>query len=311
MQDETSDDIAEVAEILAEVRHEIENLLEGLQDQYEGAAEEAESVASNYQSDIDSLSAQISSFSSQLEAAHNEASDLQTAIDNSLAAISQAQNAIDDEVARRTDAHTAFSNNAGALQGAIDAAQDALRLLQEIDDQDLAGSFLEINQKKINKHFNNIHETLGQLNLKSSVITMTKMLVEIASQGINHDLIQQIEDLINHLIETLNDELDTAVQADNADAAYSAASIATNQDTIDTETSSANTNQDKLDLTNADIENFSTAIDNLSSTLALNQDALKTFAENWKATASNYDSLIKRLQGDIQAIEAAETFIGA
>jgi chromosome segregation ATPase len=311
MHDETTDDINEVADILGEVHHEIETLLNNIQDQYEDAAETAEETAAGYQSDIDSLSASISGFQSQLDVSRVEASDLQAAIDNALSAISQAQNSIDDEVARRTDSHTAFSSAASGLQGAIDAAQDALRLLQEIDDQDLAGSFLEINQKKINKHFSNIHETLSNLNVQSSVITMTKMLVEIASQGINHDLIAQIEDLINHLIDTLNDELDTAVQADNEDAAYSANAIATLQDTVDTETASANDDQAKLDSTNADIENFSTAIDNLSATLALNQDALAAFSENWKASAANYDSLIRRLQGDLQALEAAQQFIGA
>jgi len=138
---------------------------------------------------------------------------------------------------------------------------------------------------------------------------MTKMLVEIASKGVNSDLIGQIEALINNLIDTLNDELDSAVQADNADAAYSANSIATLQDTIDTETTSANNNQDSLDQTNTDIANFTTAINNLSATLSLNQGALSDFAASWTAQAANFDALIARLQGDLQAIAAAEQFI--
>jgi len=308
---EDSDDIQEVADILSAVQQEIETLLANIQDEYDTAAEAAQSTHDGYQSNIDDLSSQIDGFESQFAAAHFEASDLQEAIDNSLSAINQAQSAQDDEVARRTDAHTAFSNNAAALQGAIDAAQDALRLLQEIDDSDLEGSFLEINNKKIAKHFTNIHESLGNLNIKSSVITMTKMLVEMASQGINHDLIQQIEDLINHLIDTLGDELDVAVQADNADAAYSANSVATLQDTIDSETASASANQDSLDQTNADIANFEAAIDNLSATLANNQQALSDFEDSWSSTAHGYDGLIKRLTGDLQAIAAAEQFIGA
>jgi len=310
MHDEDSEDIQQVADLLVAVQHEIEATLSGIQDTYEAWAESTQATVDAYQANIDELTSSINGFAAQLEAAQVEASDLQEAIDNSLSAISTAQAAQDDEVARRTDKHTAFTNSANAIQGAIDAAQDALRLLQEIDDQDLEGSFLEINQKKISKHFAAIHESLSQLSFKSSVVTMTQMLVEIASQGVNHDLIAQIEDLINHLIDTLGDELDSYVQEDNADAAYSANALETLQDTIDTESASASNNQDTLDGVNDDISNYQDAISNLSDTLALNKDALSATVEDYKSRSANYDALIRRLQGDLQAIAAAEQFVG-
>jgi len=135
------------------------------------------------------------------------------------------------------------------------------------------------------------------------------MLVEIAAAGLNHDLISQIEELLNQLIDTLSKEVDEAVSDDNNDDEYSRNSLATLQDTVDVESGSASHNQEDLAEVEDTIELLNDAGSRFASTLSDAQDALEAYNSQWDDISSKYDALIRRLQRDIDAIEAAETFV--
>lgn len=240
------DEFEEVADILAHVREEIEDILSRIRSNYGDAEADHDNTADQYKADIETLSTQLGQTKTDLDNAHKIADELQEAIDNSLNAINEAQADQDVERARRADYHNSFRTKVDQLNAAVDAAEDALRLLQEVDTQDLQGSFLEINNKKIKANFEAIHNGLSNLKLKSPVTPITKMLVEIAAEGVNHELIAQIEDLLNQLLDTLHTEVDEAVSDDNNDDEYSRNTLATLQDTVDVESHAAEENQAKL-----------------------------------------------------------------
>jgi chromosome segregation ATPase len=305
----SADELDEVAEILAQVREEVEGVLSRVRNNYAQQEADHDDVVGQYQADIDSLSTELSQTKTDLDNAQTVASELQEAIDNSLSAIEEARGDQDVENARRTEKHNAFRSNIDQLNADVDAAQDALRLLQEIDTQDLSGSFLEINNKKIKSHFEALHKSLSSMKLKNSFTPITKMLVEIASAGINHELIAQIEDLLNSLIDSLNQEVNEAVADDNNDDSYSRNTLSTLQDTIDVESASADANQAKLLEVEATITLLNDAGSRFASTLSDAQAALAAKNSEWDDASSLYDALIKRLQRDIAALEAAETFV--
>jgi DNA repair exonuclease SbcCD ATPase subunit len=305
----TSDEFDEVAEILAEVRSEIEGLLAKTEANYAAEESDFSDVYSYYTDLLENIADNIVELETEISADEEAADELQDNIDSNLAAIEGAQADQDVEEARRTDYHNAFRAKVDLLNDAVDAAEDALRLLQEIDTQDLSGSFLEINNKKITKNFETIHKNLADLKLRSTVTPITKMLVEIAAAGVNHDLISQLEDLLSQLVDQLNDEVDAAVQDDNNDDEYSRATLATLQNTIDSQSEAAEFNQQNLDAVNEDISNAQDQVEWLSGLWEEGTAELESYEDAWEEKAATYESQIHRLEKDIEAIEAAENFV--
>jgi len=303
------DELEDVADILAEVRSEIEATLDRVRSNYAAEESDAEEVFATYEDNLSAIGANIAELQVAIASADDTAESLQETIDSAVEAISEAQAQQDAEEARRTDYHNAFRSQVDQLNTAVEAAEDALRLLQEIDTEDLSGSFLEINNKKIKTNFEAIHKTLHGLKLSNSVVPMTRMLVEIAAAGINHDLISQLEDLLNQLIEIIEGEINDAVAADNNDDDFSRSTLGNLQSTIDSQSSSAETNQASLDELKADLEADQDALENDVDSY---QTGIQQYGEAksaWAGKSHDYDALIKRLGRDIDALEAAENFV--
>jgi predicted HicB family RNase H-like nuclease len=249
----SADEYDEVAEVLAQVREEVEGILSRVRGDYGDQKADHENIVSHFEADIASITEAHDNTNTQLEHDRDHADQLQKDIQSSLDSINAAQADQDNENSRRVEVHNAFRVKVDQLNAAIEAAEDALKLLKEIDNEDLEGSFLEISNKKIKKHFEAIHKSLSNLKLTGTIGPICDMLVEIASAGINHELIAQIEDLINQLLESLSQEVDSAVEADNADEVYSRNAIKTSQDTIDSQTDAATGNQSQLSVVESNI----------------------------------------------------------
>jgi len=305
----TSDEAEDVLEVLENVQGEIQTIIDDTQANYDSQEEAAQEAFANYQSNIDDLTSNIEWTQEQLSADSNVAEDLQDQIDEELSTIQQASQALGDEQSRRANAHAAFSSNYDAIQGAIDAAQEALNLLQIMGDNDQTATMMEISHKKLNKAFKHIHHTIDTLALKNTFTSMAGVLLEVAQNGVNTDVIDQLNSLINALIETLEDELDIAVQAENDDIAYSQQSCDTLQATIDAATESANNNQEELDALVEEIGQYQDALENFQNTLDAVTEARDNTINSWVQTSKNFEDLLARLHADVDALEAAETFL--
>jgi len=168
---------------------------------------------------------------------------------------------------------------------------------------------MEITHKKLQKAFKHIHHTMSTLSFKNTFKAMSSVLLEVAQNGVNSDVIDQLNDLIEALIDTLGDELDVAVQAENDDIAYSSQAQDNLQTTIDSATDAANSNQESFDEVVEELEWLTWGKEWLEEVLEEVTDARDAVVASWIQTAKNYDALLARLHADISALEDAETFL--
>jgi chromosome segregation ATPase len=305
----TADEAEDVLDVLENVQGEIQTIIDQTQANYDAKEAASQEAFAGYQANIDDLTSQIEALQETIDNDNSIAQTLQDQIDGELSTIQQSSQSLGDEQARRADAHAAFAANYDSIQSAIDAGQEAINLLKIMEENDQTTTMLEISHKKLHKAFKHIHHTIDTLALKNTFTSMAGVLLEVAQNGVNTDIVGQLNDLITALIATLQDELDVAVQNENDDIAYSTQTCDNLQATIDGATESANANQEQLDATNEDLSNSTTAQENLQATLDSVTEARDNLVASWTQTAKDYDNLLARLHADIDALQEAQTFL--
>jgi hypothetical protein len=241
---------AEVIEIISNVKVELTNLLRDTETNYNNELADFGRSKSDYESKISGLNTSISQNNAILETEIETRDRLEDLIAASSKAIDDAQDAIVAENQRRDEIRAANAQKVADLSEAIAACEEALKLLQEIKEKDLTKTGLSLVQtasNKIKSQVSKITTKLTKINLNGSIAPMVKMLVEIAQEGVNAELIDKIAQLIRELRDSLIQEREDVKGADAADEAYHTNTINTLNARIEAETSSLNRNSEALE----------------------------------------------------------------
>jgi len=303
------DEYAECHGVLQKVRAELAALLKDTQDNYAAASTAYQTQKDVYEGALATLTSRQTEVSGLLSDAQKEKSNLEGRIDGSLAAIKEAQDNIDSENARRKAAHDAYVQKSTDLSAAIDACNQAIELLHQVDAKDLNAALIQVTTKSLRGQFEEIHSRLSNMQLKSSVLPLVKMLVEVASQGINAEMIEKLIHLIEDLRDSLSTELTNAGLADDADASYHTTAIATYESTITSETQSANENNDLLTTVKANIDAYTSELTSLGGLIAENQSNLDSLNADWATKSAAFNDSLDRIRGDIAAIDSACAYL--
>jgi len=303
------DELNKVSVILNEVEAELQADYDALSAQYEQITKDFNDAHAAVEEWRSAADAELVEADHQIAGLNTVISELEEAIKISLDAINNAESQIDALNAQREADHAAFSDRSAALEKAIKAAQEALQLVIEISEKDLGASFIEINNKKITKHFHAISHKLNKKNMGQLSTTMAQLLADATADGINAEVAGQLVDLIERLIETLSSELDGAVAMENEQVAQTDAAVAGYNDVIANESASATSNQGSLDIAEVNLGDWNAHVADIIYWYNYVDGAWESYRIAYYEQSANYDALLERLRRDIHALNVAEDIL--
>mmetsp|Transcript_7140 Transcript_7140/g.6411 ORF Transcript_7140/g.6411 Transcript_7140/m.6411 type:complete len:330 (+) Transcript_7140:525-1514(+) len=198
------------------------------------------------------------------------------------------------------------------LTEAIKACDNAVKILEEIRDKDLsaeqqisAGAFIQSANKRLQPHLENLKEKISKINKNaqsSHMSSLMDVLVEVASSGVNQELVEQIIAMIRDLQFNLKAQLEARQQADVEDAEASAALLGSYQQTINEQTALANTLQGQIEDLDAQIGTIETSIDNQKGLINKTDAQMIQEEQSYTETSVSYKSTMERIRIDIEVL---------
>jgi DNA repair exonuclease SbcCD ATPase subunit len=259
-----------------------------------------------YEDTISELDKQILEKKGEISSKNTDKDTLEGFNRKSQQTIEDSNDAITAAEQARAESHEAYLQKVEDLTEAIQACTDALALLHELDDKDLtAPSFLQITEKKLRNHFMKVQEKLANMKLKNSITPLIKMLVEVAQQGVNSDMIQRIITLVEELRRSLEAELETAHSDERTAQQLHETTLKTLGATIEAEESAILENTEAISKIVSWLDENGKTLEALEASRLANDKALEKLNIEWEAAFKAFGDSMARLRKDIEVLNNA------
>jgi len=310
-------EFAEVLEILQRIRQELSSIRDQTQTTLNTKTDQFETSKANYESTIAALTQAIADTEQSI--AENEASQarLEAAIAANIQAINEAEASTTSEVTRRAQAEAGYLKHAQDVLNALGSLSEARAILEQIQAADLATvgvSFIQTHKRKLGKQLALVQETISNMNLKTSPMSYyLKELIQIAQDGehVNADIFARIAALVEEFTQTLTQEREDTLQANDDDRVASESLLATLANTIAAQTDDLNNNQASHAAVVATLGSLRATLASLQSDLATNQNDLAALIAAWEVERATQEGYIARLDRDVDVLGRAEAYVSA
>lgn len=220
------------------------------------------------------------------------------------------------ENARRESYVAAFNKKVEELNGAISACDDALALLEQIRNKDLAAeeqivaetSFAQV-KTQFKSSVHKIREILKNHKADGSTFVMLQTLLEIAEAGVNAEIIGQLEQMIRELKGTLAGEITSAQAQNEADASAHADEVDRLQGIIDAQQAEHDRLTGILPGQKDALAAIQQTLATLRETLGKTETSLENENASFAETEQKYNAAMERLRKDIEVLGLALDYL--